>query len=139
MANDITLSTATLARIQAVMAKAGLVEAELSERFVRGSGSGGQKINKTASCVQLIHQPSGLVVKCQRTRSREANRWLARREMATRLLERRAAVLSERQQAAARIRRQKRRRSRRQQARILDEKRRHGEKKALRRPVSLDG
>lgn len=56
-------------------------DADLTEKFIRGSGNGGQKINKTSSCVYLKHVPSGIEVKCQRERSREINRFLARREL----------------------------------------------------------
>ena len=129
------LKTETLARIQRLMEKAGVREDDVEEAFVRGSGSGGQKINKTSSCVQLRHARSGTVVKCQKTRSREVNRWLARQELATRLIEKQAEVLSARQQASERVRRQKRRRSRRQRAKVLDDKRKQGEKKASRRSV----
>ncbi|KAI0471101.1 RF-1 domain-containing protein [Xylariaceae sp. FL0804] len=60
-------------------------ESEFVEKFVRGSGPGGQKINKTSSAVQLIHRPTGIVVKSQETRSREQNRAIARRKLAERL------------------------------------------------------
>jgi len=56
----------------------GILEEDLEERFVLGSGSGGQKINKTSSCVYLKHLPSGREVTCQETRSREKNREIAR-------------------------------------------------------------
>ncbi|KAI5803115.1 RF-1 domain-containing protein [Geopyxis carbonaria] len=58
---------------------------EFTEAFLKGSGPGGQKINKTNSAVQLKHKPSGIVVKCQATRSREQNRKIARRILAERL------------------------------------------------------
>ena len=54
---------------------------DLEERFVLGSGSGGQKINKTSSCVYLKHLPSGFEVTCQETRSRDKNRLLARERL----------------------------------------------------------
>lgn len=130
-----TIRPETVARIQRLMAQAGVREADIEESFVRGSGSGGQKVNKTSSCVQLRYAPGELVIKCQQTRSREVNRWTARQELAERLLERQAGVLSARQQASERVRRQKRRRSRRQRAKVLDDKKKHGDKKALRRPV----
>lgn len=63
------------------MAELKITEADLCEKFIRGSGRGGQKINKTSSCVYLRHEPSGIEVKCQRERSRELNRFLARREL----------------------------------------------------------
>lgn len=40
-----------------------LVEDELEEQFVRGSGPGGQATNKTSNCVVLKHIPTGIVVK----------------------------------------------------------------------------
>ena len=132
---DTHISPETLARIRRLMVRANVLEDDLEETFVRGSGSGGQKVNKTSSCVQLRHALSQEVVKCQRTRSRESNRWLARQELAERILEKRADVASARRQEAEKIRRQKRRRSRKQRARMLDDKRKHGEKKAQRKPV----
>ncbi|KAI0407452.1 RF-1 domain-containing protein [Xylaria palmicola] len=60
-------------------------EEEIEEAFLKGSGPGGQKINKTNSAVQLRHRPTGLVVKCQATRSRSQNRTIARRLLADRL------------------------------------------------------
>ncbi len=115
------------------MARAQLSEAELREQFVLGSGAGGQKINKTSSAVRLTHEPTGLWVKIQSSRSREDNRWLARRALAEKILEIRDGEKSARQQAREKIRRQKRRRSRRQQARMLDDKAKHAAKKSARR------
>ncbi len=129
------LRSDSVARIQELMQRAGLAEAELQESFVRGSGPGGQKVNKTASCVFLKHAASGLQVKCQRTRSRETNRWLARRELAEKILERVRGEATARQQEDERTRRQKRRKSRRQRARMLADKRMHSSKKAGRRSV----
>ncbi len=63
----------------------GILEADLAEKFIKGSGSGGQKVNKTASCVYLSHTKSGVSVKCQKTRSREDNRFFARRLLCDRV------------------------------------------------------
>ena len=133
--NAVALRPETIQRIQYRMALAELADADIEETFVRGSGSGGQKINKTSSCVQLKHLPTGTIVRCQETRSREANRWLAREMLAERLLEARESELSERRQAAEKIRRQKRRRSRRQKERMLADKKHQSEKKAQRKSV----
>lgn len=65
--------------LQAEMKALHIEEKDLIEKFILGSGSGGQKINKTSSCVYLKHVPSGIEVKCQKTRSREENRFFARR------------------------------------------------------------
>ena len=58
-----------------------IFEEDLEEKFLLGSGKGGQKINKTASCIYLKHLPTGLEVKCQQERSRELNRYLARKQL----------------------------------------------------------
>ena len=116
------------------MAGLGATEETLLEKFIQGGGSGGQKINKTASCVYLKHIPSGIEVKCQQQRSRELNRFLARRELCERLEEIRDGKKSAKQQAHEKIRRQKRRRSRRAKNRMLDNKSKHAEKKNLRKP-----
>jgi protein subunit release factor B len=118
------------------MAALGIRECDLEETFIRGSGSGGQKVNKTSSCVVLRHRPSGIEVRCRRERSQVMNRFFARRELCERIDEKRRGAASARQQAAEKIRRQKRRRSRRQKAHMLDDKRHHGAKKAGRGPVS---
>ncbi|KAG9719516.1 hypothetical protein KCU59_g18006, partial [Aureobasidium melanogenum] len=51
-----------------------ILESDITEAFLKGTGPGGQKINKTSSAVQLKHLPTGLVIKCQETRSRSQNR-----------------------------------------------------------------
>lgn len=89
-----------------------LAEADLVEKFVRGSGRGGQKINKTSSCVQLKHTPSGLTVSVQASRSQARNRVLARRALARKLDEavRGAASAAAMEASAARARKARRRR-----------------------------
>ena len=121
------------AKLQARMIELGIAEEALGEKFVQGGGPGGQKINKTASCVMLSHPGSGIVVKCQRTRSLTLNRYYARWELCERLAERIYGEQSQRQQEREKIRRQKRRRSRRQKARMLADKRHHSAKKTERR------
>ena len=64
-----------------------LKDEDLEEAFLKGSGPGGQKINKTSSAVQLKHIPTGMVVKSQATRSRSQNRKIARRLLAEKIEE----------------------------------------------------
>jgi protein subunit release factor B len=124
--------------LQDRMLKLGIRESDLRETFIRGSGKGGQKINKTSSCVQLLHLPTGLRIKCQQTRARAMNRFLARRELCEKIAERIYGEQSARQQEIEKIRRQKRRRSRRQRAAMLEAKHLHTLKKQMRRPVGTD-
>lgn len=134
--SDVFVSTAKQAAVAEAMRKLGIREEDLVERFTLGSGPGGQKINKTSSCVQLKHLPTGIEIKCQRGRQRELNRLLARRELCERIEERVLGEASRRQMEIERIRRQKRRRSRRQKARMLEDKRHQAEKKSRRRAVA---
>ena len=123
------------ARLAARMLSLGIREEELVETFVRGAGPGGQKINKTSSCVSLAYPAMDIRVKCQASRSLTLNRYRAREELCERVA---AILLGEKtraQQEAERIRRQKRRRSRRQKQRMLDAKHAHAEIKANRKPV----
>ncbi len=110
-------------------------EADLSERFIRASGSGGQKVNKTSSCVHLIHKSSGLEIKCKQSRLQGSNRYFARRDLCDKLEGKILGIKSKKQQEREKIRRQKRRRSRRAKNKMLDEKNKQSQKKALRRPV----
>lgn len=117
------------------MEELGLKEDDITEAFIRGSGPGGQKINKTSSCVQLKHLPSGIEIRCQKERSQALNRFHARRELCRRI---EAVVLgrqSREQQAVEKIRRQKRRRSRRSKQKMLENKHKRSETKVLRRRV----
>jgi protein subunit release factor B len=125
-------------KLQARMEALGIQEQDLDEHFIRGSGSGGQKINKTSSCVQLNHAPSGIDIRCQQTRSQADNRFWARRDLCEKIEEQVLGEKSKKQQAAEKIRRQKRRRSRRAKAKMLDAKTQQGTKKKLRGRVRPD-
>ena len=127
-----------LAALEQRMAALGITEGELLEKFVRGSGSGGQKINKTSNCVFLKHLPSGVCIKCQMDRSRELNRFLARRELCEQLEMIRDGKASAKTQAIEKMRRQKRQRSRRSKQRSTADKRLLSQKKSLRRPPAGD-
>ncbi len=123
-----------LDELQERMDRLGIKHEDLIEKFILGSGKGGQKINKTSSCVYLKHLPTSIEIKCQRDRSREMNRYYARKELCDRIEEKVENKKSEKQQAIEKIRRQKRRRSRKSKEKMLLNKRQQSEKKALRRP-----
>ncbi len=118
--------------------KLGVTEADLEESFILGSGPGGQKVNKASVCVQLVHGKSGIIIKCNQTRSRALNRYYARKMLCDRLDAQLRGRASKQQQEREKIRRQKRRRSRRQRERILADKRKNSLRKASRKPVSPD-
>jgi peptide chain release factor len=88
-------------------------EKDIKESFISGSGSGGQKINKTQNCVYLKHLPSGIEVKCQKDRLREANRFFARRELLEKIKEKVLGIPSKKSILEDKVRKQKKRRERR--------------------------
>lgn len=85
----------------------------VEERFVRASGPGGQKVNKTESGVQLSYPPLNLNVKWTRERSRALNRFLGLRELVDEIERIVSPQTSERLREEQRIRKQKDRRRRR--------------------------
>ena len=93
----------------------GVLEKDLEERFVRASGRGGQKLHKTSSCVWLTHKPTGILVKCQASRSQALNRFLARRKLAEKLERQRGERREAEGKAREKIRRNKARARRRMQ------------------------
>ena len=118
------------------MAALGVSEAELEETFVRSGGHGGQNVNKTSTCVMLLHRPSGVQVKCQATRQQGLNRFIARRLLLDKIEALRHGHVAAKRAEIEKIRRQKRRRSRRAKARMLADKSHHAAKKAGRRALA---
>ena len=116
----------------------GIYESDIEESFVRSGGAGGQHVNKTSSCVQLLHRATGIIVKCQEDRSQSINRYLARRILAGKIESQILGRKSAEQQAREKIRRQKRRRSRRAKNKMLADKHHQSEKKSFRRISSGD-
>ena len=121
------------AALETRMAALGITEDDLVEKFVLGSGSGGQKINKTSSCVYLKHVPTAIEVKCQANRSREMNRFQAREELCDRIEGIRRDKAQARIDEVEKLRRQNRPLSRRSKQRSVAEKRKTSQKKSMRR------
>lgn len=118
------------------MKKLGIKESDIRERFIRSRGPGGQKVNKTSSCVYLKHLPSGVEVKCQKERSQALNRFLARCILVNKIEK---IILDQKlkeQKSLEKIRRQKRKRSPGAKEKMLKEKHIHSEKKRLRRKIT---
>ena len=124
--------------LQARMEALGIEEEDLIERHIKGTGPGGQKINKTASCVFLKHVPSGIEIKCQDGRSLTENRLEARRRLCQTLETRERERRQAKQQQRAKTRFQKRKRSARQKKKLVESKRRHGAIKRLRKRPDKD-
>ena len=127
--------TALFARME----KLGVRSDDVAEKFIRASGPGGQKVNKSATCVVLRHGPTGVAVRCQKERSQGLNRFLAWRLLLDRIEERERGIKSAEKARAEKVRRQKRRRSRRAKEKMLEEKRRTAGKKQLRARVRPEG
>ncbi len=104
------LSDITAAKAEALKARVARLGIDLrliEEQFIRGSGKGGQKINKTSNAVLLKYPPLGLIVRCQRERKRSVNRFLALRELVDEIEVRISPETSERLKEMARIRKKK--------------------------------
>ncbi|MFA6039706.1 MAG: peptide chain release factor-like protein [Candidatus Peribacteraceae bacterium] len=108
---------------------------DVEENFIRGSGHGGQKVNKTESTVQLVHHPSGIVVRSQRFREQHLNRIDAWKLLILKLEEKVKGKESALQQEIYKIRKQKARRSKKAKEKMLKEKKLRGGLKELRKDV----
>jgi len=101
------------------MKELGIEEADIEERFIRSGGPGGQNVNKVSTCVQLMHKPSGLIVKSQENRAQGINRFLARRLLVEKIEERILGRKSKKQIKSDKIKKQKKRRKRRTGKKLL--------------------
>ncbi len=106
--------------LQERMQSMGIDERDIEEKFIRSSGSGGQKVNKTSTCVYLRHIPTGIEVKCMKERSQSLNRFLARRELVEKISKVEGQITSGNIEMA-KMRRQKARRKKRAQLKYRSE------------------
>lgn len=125
----IDISTTKKEILKKKMQELGIYEKDLREKFIRSQGKGGQNVNKTSTCVYLKHGPTGLEVKCQRERSQNLNRFLARRILVNKIETLILGKLSEERKKIEKIRRQKRKRSKRAKEKMLEYKAKRSQKK----------
>ena len=102
------------------MRRLSIREEELLEKFILGSGPGGQKVNKTASSVYLKHIPSGIEVKCSKERSQEMNRFFARRELCERIEKELFGIKTSKEKELDKIKKQKKRKTRKLKRKLVD-------------------
>lgn len=117
--------------------KLGIIYNDLQESFVRGSGNGGQKVNKTSSTVLLKHIPSGIEVRCQKHREQSKNRLSAYKLLILKIEKEKLGKESELSKKIFKIKKQKAKRSKRAKEKILEIKKRRSEKKDSRKNVSI--
>jgi protein subunit release factor B len=110
---DFGITERKTAELAQRMAKCGLFEKDIEEKFVRSSGPGGQKVNKSSTCVRLTHRPSGLAVKMQKSRTQKLNRYYARKRICELLENKLLGNESPEERKLSKIRKQKDRRRRR--------------------------
>ena len=130
------VSLRKIEELEKKMMEFSLRESDFEESFIRSGGSGGQNVNKVATCVVLRHVPTGLEVRCQRERSQGLNRFLAKRLLVEKIGAMHRGLASERQKEIQKVRRQKRKRSRRAKEKMLADKKQHSFKKDLRKRPS---
>jgi len=108
---------------------------DIEEHFTKGGGPGGQKINKTSSCVELTHAPTGIIVRVQKHREQSANRTSAYKLLIDKVDEKKKGDESKRAKKAFKMRKQKKRRSRRSKEKMLEEKHKKSEIKETRKKI----
>ena len=108
---------------------------DISEQFVRGSGKGGQKVNKTSSTVLVRHLPTGIEVRCQKHREQSANRLSAYKLLILKIEEKLLGARSEKARKIFKLKKQKQKRSKRSKEKMLEGKHARGEIKKNRGAV----
>ncbi len=122
-------------KVQAVANELKIDPDDISEAFTRGTGSGGQKINKTSICVELTHVPTGITVRVQKHRQQSANRVSAYKLLISKIEEKEKGKESAKAKKIFKLRKQKQRRSKRAKEKMLEEKHRRSDIKESRKDI----
>jgi peptide chain release factor len=138
MQNNTIIRSSKIDDLASKMARLGIRDQDIIEKFIRSSGPGGQNVNKTSTSVYLKHIPTGTEVKFSRERSQSLNRFLGKRLLINKLETLILGKESEERKRIEKIKRQKRKRSKRAKAKMLDDKRHMSYKKQNRGKVSFD-
>lgn len=101
-----------LAALEQKLVELGIRKTDLEEKFIKASGRGGQKVNKSSSAVFIRHKDTGLSVKVGRHRSLHLNRFLALRALAEKIEAHQTGQDPAQTKQNQKIRRQKQRRKR---------------------------
>jgi peptide chain release factor 1 len=93
----------TSAATVAVLPEAEDIDVKIEDKdlrieVMRSGGPGGQSVNTTDSAVQIMHIPSGIIVRCQQEKSQHKNKAMAMRILRSKLLE----IETEKQESAER-------------------------------------
>lgn len=118
--------------------KLGIKDSDITEQFIVGGGKGGQKINKTSSCVLLKHLPTGIIVRCQKHREQSKNRLSAYKLLILKIDEKVMGAESEKAKKIFKIRKQKQKRSKRAKEKMLHDKAVRSETKEQRAKVKIE-
>jgi protein subunit release factor B len=116
----------------------GIRMEDISESFTRGSGHGGQKVNKTNSCVELFHRPTGISVRVHEQREQHRNRELAYQLLIQHIIDKHSSEEQQKRHAAFVMKISRRRRMPSIQKTVLLNKRLHGALKRSRKPPTKD-
>jgi protein subunit release factor B len=112
------ISSEKIRHLEKRMRGLGVEEKDIEEKFIRSQGRGGQKVNKSSTCVYLKHIPTGIEVKCQKARIQALNRFFARRILTDKIEELLLGGSSSKTQKNDKIRKQKQKRAKRAREKV---------------------